>query len=105
MKPVIFIRICCRNFLLEVDQAVNGYRHLVLTADHLLSSIYSKEQLGALGSGYQAMESTLLDVEVLHSLLIRKPAGWALLVCTGCAAGCHPRRYHDRDPGLQPVRV
>jgi len=54
-------------FLVEQDQVINGERYLVLQADHPLSGIYSRDELDALEPGYDQMESTLLDVEVLHS--------------------------------------
>jgi hypothetical protein len=78
------------DFSVEVDRQVNGFRHLVLTADHLLSSVYSKEQLQALGPGYQMMKSTLLDVEVLHSTAHQGTGRWGIADMLGVLPGAVP---------------
>ena len=55
------------DHLVETDQEINGFRYLVLTAGHPLSAIYARDQLPGVDTGYQQMQSALLDVEVLNS--------------------------------------
>lgn len=55
------------NYRVEKDQVLNDERYLVLTADQPLSGIYTRDELDGLEPGYKWLESTLLDVEVLHS--------------------------------------
>ncbi len=55
------------SYLVEEDQVLNNERYLVLNAGHPLSGIYTRDALDDLEPGYEMMESTLLDVEVLHS--------------------------------------